>query len=72
MPIDEEPLTVTERRVGDVTILDLKGKATVMNRELFNRAHFLPVAEVDPEEFEQLIDAWAIEFAEVYAARSQA
>jgi anti-sigma B factor antagonist len=29
MPIDEEPLSVTERRVGDVTILDLKGKVVL-------------------------------------------
>ena len=29
MPIDEEPLTVTERRVGEVTILDLKGKVVL-------------------------------------------
>ena len=43
-----------------------------MNRELFNRGHFVPIAEVDPEEFERLIDAWAIEYAEQYAARSRA
>ena len=59
------------RPYSDLKVLDLKGKGTVMNRELFNRAHYVPVAEVDPEEFSQLIDAWAIEYAEVYAAKSR-
>ena len=42
-----------------------------MNRELFNRSHFVAVGDVEIEEFEQLIDAWAIEYAEVYAAKSR-
>lgn len=42
-----------------------------MNRELFNRSHFVAVGEVDIAEFEQLIDSWAIEYAEVYAAKSR-
>ncbi len=41
-----------------------------MNRELFNRSYYVPIAEVDVEEFEQLIDAWAIEYAEMYAAKN--
>lgn len=55
----------------DLNVLDLKGKGTVMNRELFNRSHFVAVGEVEITEFEQLIDAWAIEYAEVYAAKSR-
>tara|TARA_R110002049_G_scaffold4601_6_gene32899 strand:+ start:111210 stop:111707 length:498 start_codon:yes stop_codon:yes gene_type:complete len=65
-------LEMTIRPASDLGVLDLKGKGTVMNRELFNRSHFVPVADVDLEEFEQLIDAWAIEFAEQYAAQSRA
>lgn len=64
-------LEMVIRPYSDLRVLDLKGKGTVMNRELFNRGHYLPVAEVDIEEFEQLIDAWAIEYAEIYAAKSQ-
>lgn len=64
-------LEMTIRPYSDLKVLDLKGKATVMNRELFNRAHYVPIGEADADEFDQLIDAWAIEFAELYAAKSQ-
>lgn len=60
------------RPYSDSRVLDLKGKATVMNRELFNRSFFVPIAEVDADEFEQLIDTWAIEYAEVYATKTRA
>ncbi|TWU60794.1 hypothetical protein Poly51_10750 [Rubripirellula tenax] len=60
------------RPYSDSRVLDLKGKGTVMNRELFNRSFFVPIAEADSEEFEQLIDTWAIEYAEVYAAKTRA
>ena len=64
-------LEMVIRPHSDLTVLDLKGKGTVMNRELFNRSHFVPVGQVEIEEFERLIDAWAIEYAEVYAAKSR-
>ena len=64
-------LEIVIRPFSDLHVLDLKGKGTVMNRELFNRGYFVPIAEVDVEEFQQLIDTWAIEYAEIYAAKSQ-
>lgn len=64
-------LEMTIRPYSDLKVLDLKGKGTVMNRELFNRAHYVPLVEVDPDEFSQLIDSWAIEYAEMYAAKSR-
>ena len=60
------------RPYSDLRVLELKGKGTVANRELFNRSHFIPIGEVDQAEFERLIDAWAIEYAEMYAAVSSA
>ena len=63
-------LEMVIRPHSDLNVLDLKGKGTVMNRELFNRSFYVPVAEVDIEEFQQLIDSWAIEYAEVYASKS--
>jgi len=42
---------------------------TVMNRELFSRNYFVPIPEADVEEFQQLIDTWAIEYAELYSAK---
>jgi hypothetical protein len=63
-------LEMVIRPYSELRVLDLKGKATVSNRELFNRSFYVPVAEVEIEEFERLIDTWAIEYAEVYAAKS--
>ena len=45
-------------------------KGTVMNRELFNRNFFVPIPDVDSNEFENLIDSWAIEYAEIYASKT--
>ncbi|MEM6470723.1 MAG: hypothetical protein AAF802_14285 [Planctomycetota bacterium] len=55
---------------AELKVLDLKGKATVKNRELFNRSLFRDIADVDAAEFESVIDAWTIEYAEQFAARS--
>lgn len=63
-------LELVIRPFSDLRVLDLKGKGTVMNREIFNRVHYTKIAEVDPSEFSQLIDTWAIEYAELYAAKS--
>lgn len=63
-------LEMAIRPHSELGVLDLKGKGTVMNREIFNRSYFRKIEEVDAEEFERLIDTWAIEFAENYAARS--
>lgn len=64
-------LEMVIRPFNNLHVLDLKGKGTVMNRELFNRSYYLPIAEVEQDEFERLIDSWSIEYAEVYAASSQ-
>jgi hypothetical protein len=64
-------LEMVIRPYSEVGVLDLKAKGTVSNREVFNRAHFVPVSEVDPEEFRELIQRWSIEYAELYAAGSR-
>ena len=63
-------LEIVIRPFTELQVLDMKGKGTVMNRELFNRSHYVSIADVDLGEFERLIDAWAIEYAEIYAAKS--
>lgn len=64
-------LELVIRPYSDLHVLDLKGKGTVMNREIFNRTHYAKIQDADPEEFAQLIDSWAIEYAELYAAKSR-
>lgn len=63
-------LEMVIRPYSDLHVLDLKGKGAVMNREIFNRSYYVPVAEVDIDEFTNLINAWSIEYAELYAAKS--
>lgn len=63
-------LEIVIRPYSDLRVLDMKGKGTVMNRELFNRSHYVSIADVDLDEFQRLIDAWTIEYAEIYAAKS--
>jgi hypothetical protein len=63
-------LEMTIRPLSSAHVLELRGKGTVLNKEYFNRNHFVPLLEVDPDDFARLIDAWAIDYAEYYASRS--
>jgi hypothetical protein len=57
------------RPVSEYFVLELTAKATIRNKELFNRTHFQRLAEVDVTSFTEMIDHWVLEFAELYAAR---
>jgi hypothetical protein len=50
-------------------VLDLAAKGTIRNKEIFNRNYFEPLADADVQKFSELIDAWVLEYAEMYAAR---
>ncbi len=58
------------RPFSSYAVLDLAAKATVRDRELFNRNFFQALGEVDVEAFRETIDRWIVEFAETYAART--
>ena len=51
-------------------IVELAAKATVKNKEIFNRSHFQFLNQVDVDSFGELIDLWALEYAEQYSARA--
>ncbi len=57
------------RPVSEYFVLELTAKATIRNKELFNRPHFQRLAEVDITSFTEMIDLWVLEFAELYAAK---
>ncbi|MFO0916247.1 MAG: hypothetical protein U0795_25030 [Pirellulales bacterium] len=61
-------IQLTIRPYSHLQVLEMHGKATIRNREIFNRNHFEKIVDVSPERFEQLMDAWILEFAELYAA----
>lgn len=51
-------------------VLDLNAKGTIRNRELFNRAQYHRLAEVDLAMFTEQVDRWVLEYAELYAAKT--
>jgi hypothetical protein len=51
-------------------ILELSAKATIQNREVFNRSQFHRLADADLISFNEMIDNWALDFAEQYSAKS--
>ncbi|MGH7128140.1 MAG: hypothetical protein ACREIV_06205, partial [Planctomycetaceae bacterium] len=44
-------------------IVELTAKATIRNKEIFNRTHYHLLSQVDVESFEELIDLWVLEYA---------
>lgn len=61
-------LEMVIRPVSEYFVLELAAKATVRNKEVFNRSHFERLAEVDVNSLVEMIDLWVLEFAERYAA----
>ncbi|MHB9045515.1 MAG: hypothetical protein ACYC35_06180 [Pirellulales bacterium] len=49
-------------------VLEVAGKGTVRNREIFNRSHYQVLDEADITSFTAQIDLWVLEYAERYAA----
>jgi hypothetical protein len=62
-------LEVTIRPYSTLHVLDLAAKGTIRNKEVFNRNYFEPLADADVQKFSELIDAWVLEYAEIYSAR---
>jgi len=63
-------LEVTIRPYSTLHVLDLAAKGTIRNREAFNRNYFEELATADEPKFQDLIDAWVLEYAEMYSART--
>jgi hypothetical protein len=63
-------LEMSIRPYSSYHLLELAAKATVENREIFNRNQYQRLAEADLTSFTEMIDHWALEFAETYATRS--
>ena len=49
---------------------DVNAKGTVRNRELFSRAQYQRLTEVDLQLLTDAVDRWVLEYAELYAAKS--
>jgi hypothetical protein len=49
-------------------VLEITAKGTIRNKEAFNRHYYEKLEEVDEPKFQGLIDAWVLEYAEMFAA----
>lgn len=49
-------------------VLDISAKGTVRNKEILSRNHYQRLAAVDLQSFRELIEQWALEYAELYSA----
>lgn len=67
---DYSRLEMTIRPYTSLHVLELMGKGTIRNKEVFNRMYFERLEDVDEEKFHSLIDAWVLEYAELFAAKS--
>lgn len=65
---DYSRLEITVRPATASGILEIAGKGTVRNKEVYNRNYYELVADADVAKFEQYVDAWVLEYAELFAA----
>jgi hypothetical protein len=61
-------LEIFVRPMNDYYIVDLASKATVRNKEAWNRNVFHALTEASLEQLREHIDLWAVQFVELYAA----
>lgn len=61
-------LEMVVRPLGPYHVLELAAKGTIRNKEVFKRTHFEELGEADPTSFQELIDLWVLEYAELFAA----
>ena len=61
-------LEITVAPYSSYHALELAAKGTVRNKEAYSRTYFEKLHEADVEKFRELVDVWALEYAEQYAA----
>lgn len=50
-------------------IVELVGKGTIRNKEIFSRNQYQRLPDIDTTVMDQTIDQWVLEYAEKYAAQ---
>ena len=63
-------LEVTVRPVSSAFVVEIAAKGTIRNKEVFAHRHFEKVTEASVESFCELVDAWVLEYAEMFASAS--
>ena len=60
---------MTVRPQNEFDVINIVGKGTIRDKEMFVWNHFDGIAETDQAQFIQMIDNWLLQFAEQFAAR---
>jgi len=61
-------LEMVVRPFSETHIVELAAKATICNKELFNRSHYQLLSQTDLESFCEMVDMWILEFVEQFCA----
>lgn len=62
-------LELTVRPPNEFNVVNIAGKGTIRDKELFNWNHYENIIDAKQSAFEKMIDKWMLEFAELFAAR---
>ena len=62
-------IEITVRPQNEFNVVNIIGKGTIRDKELFSWNHFEAILAAKQEDFEQMIDNWIFQFAEQFAAR---
>ena len=57
------------RPLNSYNVVNIVGKGTIADKELFSWNYFKDIEDATFEEFEQKLGSWMIAFAEQFAAR---
>jgi hypothetical protein len=61
-------LEIFVRPMNDYFLVDLASKATIRNREIWNRNVFHPIVDANLESLREQVVLWAVQYAEQYSA----
>ena len=53
---------------GTTPIIEIVAKGAIRNKEVFHRRNYQQLSQVDVDSFNELIDLWVLEYAELYSA----
>ncbi len=60
-------LVITISPYSDFHVLDLNAKGAIRNKENFSRKHYQLLKDADLDSFEQMIEQWTLDYAEIFA-----
>jgi hypothetical protein len=62
-------LELTVRPQNEFNVVNIAGKGTIRDKELFNWNHYENITDADQSAFETMLDKWILQFAEQFAVR---